>query len=284
MNQSRKRLLLIKDIEDKIQNMDENQLEKIENWIKLFSSPSPTKYKQEDLLSIHQITRHRYQDFYKKQFQLKRNSKTETKRFKLPEPETQLSTKFTDVIINRRSRRNYIRKSISLPTLSNLLYFTYGPTKSEKSNQGEFVYRTAPSAGALFPIELFIVVQRVNELKPGVYRYLAKDHELELYLSDIDEKDFFQAGMEQSFINDSAVVLLLTAFPNKIFWKYNIRSYRYIYLDAGHIAQNAYLAAEALNIGSCEIGAFFDDYLNSLFQFDEKEAFIVSLITIGVLY
>ena len=80
------------------------------------------------------------------------------------------------------------------------------------------------------------------------------------------------------------MVLLLTAFPNKIFWKYNIRSYRYIYLDAGHIAQNAYLAAETLNLGACEIGAFFDDYLNSLFQFDEKEAFIVSLITIGVLY
>jgi len=283
MNQSKKRSLLIKDIKDKIQNMGEDQLEKLRKNISITFYLYPQKYKQEDLLTIHQLTRHRYMDFYNKQFQLKGSSKTETKRFKLPEPEAQLSTKFTDVIINRRSRRNYIHKPISLQTLSNLLYFTYGRIKSEKSNQGEFAYRTAPSAGALFPVELFIVVKRVEDVDPGVYRYLAKDHELELYMTDIDEKAFYQAGMEQSFINDSAVVLLLTAFPNKIFWKYNIRSYRYIYLDAGHITQNAYLAAEALNLGACEIGAFFDDCLNSLFQFDEKEAFIVSLVTIGVL-
>ena len=177
----------------------------------------------------------------------------------------------------RRSFRDYRPIPLSREELSNLLWATQGIT--EKS----FVpwYRTSPSAGALHPIDTYLVVNRVEGLQPGIYFFDV----VEFRLSLIKEGDFSRpiagAALNQDLAADAAVVFIWVAVIQRCRQKYRQRAYRYIYLDCGHIAQNLYLAATALNLGCCGIAAMFDDEVNDLVGVDGKEETAIYLATVG---
>ena len=182
-----------------------------------------------------------------------------------------------EVIAQRRSIREFSRQPITFSELSQLIWATQGVT-SEASG---FEFRATPSAGALYPIETYIVVNRVKEISPGIYHYNVKEAKLSLLKEGDFGSDLCQAGLDQEMLEEAACVFIWTAIVERSKWKYRERAYRYIYMDAGHIGQNLYLAATALNLGCCTVGAFFDEEVDRLIEVDGKEEISVYLGAVG---
>ena len=199
----------------------------------------------------------------------------------LPEISTSLPEKtknFFDVIRDRRSRRDYMEQPITLKQLSILLWSIQGVL--------EFGYgyslRTAPSAGARHPLETYLTLNQVENQKPGLYRYLPFEHKLVQLSTDPKISGALaNACLGQDMLKKCAVSFIWTAVIERGRWKYQQRAYRYIYLDAGHVCQNLYLACEALGLGCCAIAAFDDDALNQILDVDGKEEFVIYLATVG---
>lgn len=183
---------------------------------------------------------------------------------KLPKSQFNDSIKFWDVIINRRSTRKFKKEYISLEELSLLLFGMSGLTRVFP----QFAFRTTPSAGGLFPIEIYAVVLNVNGIDPGIYHYNIREHSLELLKLGDFSINITEGCLDQMMVANSNVTFILTAIIERSKWKYLQRCYRYLYLDAGHIGQNLYLVAESLGLGACTIGAIYDDELNNLLDID----------------
>jgi SagB-type dehydrogenase family enzyme len=199
-------------------------------------------------------------------------------RLKLPVPETHGGRPLWDSIRERRSCRDFAETPMSRETLSQLLWASQGITKKFQG----FEFRAAPSAGALYPIETYLAVLNVSGLEPGIYHYDVRRHELEPMGKGDCRADIAAALLDQHFIRAANVVFLWTAVFQRSKWKYKQRAYRYVYLDAGQIAQNLALAAVALELGSCHIGALYDDEVNALLGVDGEEESIVYTTAVGI--
>jgi SagB-type dehydrogenase family enzyme len=145
----------------------------------------------------------------------------------------------------------------------------------------EYALRSAPSAGALYPIETYLSIQMVEGVEPGIYHYDVRQHELDLLRPGDFRAAVAEAALDQDFLAEAAVVFAWTAVFARSKWKYKERAYRYVYLDAGHIAQNVALAAVALGLGSCQIAALYDDEVNAVLGVDGKEESIVYMTALG---
>ena len=161
--------------------------------------------------------------------------------------------------------------------LSVLLFGMSGLTRTFPN----FAFRTVPSAGAKFPIEIYPVVNNVSEVEKGIYHYDIQKHELELLKGGDFGKSFTDAYYDQRRVKKSAVIFILTAMVDWTRNTYGARSYRYIYLDCGHIGQNLYLAAEVLGLNVCVIGRYYDDEINELLGLDENEEFTIYMGVVG---
>jgi SagB-type dehydrogenase family enzyme len=181
------------------------------------------------------------------------------------------------VMEHRRSKRDYGRESLSFDLLSQLVWATQGITARE----GPYLFRTVPSAGALYPIETYLIVHRIERLNPGIYHLDVARSSLELLREGDFSREIVEAALNQSMAASAAVVLVWTAVIKRSSGKYGERASRYIYLDAGHIGQNLYLAATALKLGCCTIGAFYDDKVNQVIGVDGKEETAIYLGIIG---
>ncbi|MFW9865315.1 MAG: SagB/ThcOx family dehydrogenase [Candidatus Thorarchaeota archaeon] len=186
------------------------------------------------------------------------------KIIRLPNPEFDEKIKFWGVILNRKSIRNFKDEPLSQSQLSLLLFGMTGLTRISPN----FAFRTVPSAGGLYPIEVYPVINNVKNLGRGIYHYNIPEHSLELIKDGDFRSEIAKACLDQGIAFKSAVNFVWTAVIERSKWKYLQRCYRYIYLDAGHIGQNFYLIAEALGLGACTIGAIFDDELNELLNID----------------
>ena len=186
------------------------------------------------------------------------------KKIDLPEPKFDETIQFWSVIKNRHSTRKFTEEALSLMDFSLLLFGMSGLNRTFP----QFSFRTVPSAGGLFPIEIYPVVNNVTNIQEGLYHYDIKNHAIEL----LKEGDFrgkvAEGCLDQKIAYNSAVNFIWTAMIDRSQWKYLQRCYRYIYLDAGHVGQNFYLVAEALNLGACTIGAIYDDELNQFLGID----------------
>jgi len=167
----------------------------------------------------------------------------------------------------RKSIRDFQDRPISKGQLAYLLWASTGIQRIEQG----YEFRTAPSAGALYPIETYVVVNNVKSLEPGVYHYSIRSHQLE----QLEQRDLRQqiaaAALGQGMCATAAAVFVWSAVFERCKWKYGQRAYRYIYLDAGHIAENLALAAVSLKLGTCEIGALYDDHVNAIIGIDGIE-------------
>jgi len=195
----------------------------------------------------------------------------------LPPPAVQGGPGLWEVLKTRRSVRAYTRDPMSIENLSQILWATQGITGSV----GEYKLRTAPSAGALYPIETYLLINRVDGLKPGLYHYDVETHQLDILKLGDYSREVRSGALDQQIAERASVVFIWSAIFQRSKWKYLQRAYRYIFLDAAHIAQNLALAAEGLGLGSCQIGALYDDYLNELLDFDVRDECVIYLSSIG---
>ena len=185
----------------------------------------------------------------------------------LPTPKFDEDLPFWKVIVNRQSLRKFSPEALDLEQVSSLLFGISGITR----NYPQFAFRTVPSAGGLFPIETYAVINNVDEIDQGIYHYNIKDHVLEcLKLGDY-RNEAMEACLDQKMVYNSPITFVWTAVIKRSKWKYLQRCYRYIYMDAGHVGQNFYLVAEALGLGACTIGAIYDSELNDLLEIDGVE-------------
>lgn len=195
----------------------------------------------------------------------------------LPAPEKTGGKPYWDMVAKRRTLRKFPAGAISLDNLSQLLWASQGITGKIR----EYELRSAPSAGALYPVETYMVVNKVEGLDPGLYHYGVREHALELLEKGNLGEKLMHAGLMQPVIRDSAVTFIWSAMIKRSRWKYGQRSYRYIYLDAGHIAQSVVMAAESLEMGCCLIGAFFDDEVNEVLKIDGEDETVVYMCAAG---
>jgi len=180
-------------------------------------------------------------------------------------------------ITKRHSVRSYSNESIKIRELSAMLWASTGIQRVEHDH----AFRTSPSAGALYPIETYVVVNRVEGLENGIYHYSVRDHALEtIRLGDFGV-EFANACLGQGMCAKAQALLVWTGIFARSKWKYKQRAYRYVYLDAGHIAGNLSLAAIGIGMGTCQIGAFFDEEVNDLLGIDGIEESVVYASTLG---
>ena len=182
-----------------------------------------------------------------------------------------------DVIAARRSERAYGDEPLTLAELARLLWADAGVT----AEQDGFALRTAPSAGGLYPIETYVIVHNVAGVEPGVYHYAVIDHALEQIAPGDRRVVVARAALGQPIAATAAALFVWTAVLERSQWKYGERAFRYIFLDAAHMAHNVALAAVALGLGGCQIAAFFDDEAASLLGVDTESEPVVYMATVG---
>jgi SagB-type dehydrogenase family enzyme len=198
-------------------------------------------------------------------------------KFALPEPVTAGGRPLWTVVSERRSVRRYSDQPLSMDDLSQLLWACQGVT----GTRGEYEFRASPSAGALYPVETYLVANDIEGLDPGVYHYSVLEHGLD-QLNAGDYRDLVaSAALDQPMAGRAPVVFIWTGIFQRCRWKYRQRAYRYVYLDAGHIVENLALAAVALDLGSCQIGALYDEEVNAIVGVDGVEESTIYMTVVG---
>ncbi len=184
-----------------------------------------------------------------------------------------------NALLQRRSVRQYQTRHLTRDELASLVWATQGVTAVSQN----YLMRTAPSAGALYPVETYLAIHTVEDMEPGIWHLNLPDFSLEL-LQGMDARPaLVQACLGQRFMAEAAVDFIWTGILNRAMWKYRERAIRYVFLDAGHICQNLMLAATALGLGCCPVGAFFDDEVESLVGVDGVEEVALYLASVGPL-
>ena len=202
---------------------------------------------------------------------------SESLRIALPPPSFGQAVSIWEVMKKRRSIREFKEERLSLSDLSQILWASQGITQKV---QGVSL-RTTPSAGALYPIETYLVINAVSELEAGVYHYAVETHELEQLKQGDFRIPITRTALDQEIAYFANVVFVWTAIFEWSKWKYQQRAYRYVYMDAGHIAQNVALSAVALGLSSCQLGALYDDEANVLLGVDGVHESTIYITAVG---
>jgi len=164
----------------------------------------------------------------------------------------------------RRSVREFGAAALRLAEIAQLLWAAQGVT----ARGG---YRTAPSAGALYPLEVYAVAARVERLAPGVYRYDPAEHRLLVVSGEDRGAELARAAYGQDWLREAPAILVLTGVERRTTRKYGQRGERYVLLEAGHAAQNALIQAVALGLGATVVGAFDDERVRTVLGLEAAE-------------
>jgi SagB-type dehydrogenase family enzyme len=200
----------------------------------------------------------------------------------LPAKETFQSFHGTDLveaIEGRRSLRRFQSLPLSLAELSFLLWATQGISRVISSASA---LRTVPSAGCRHAFETYLVVNNVETLEEGVYRYLPVEHAL-VFEHQIDNMTtrLTEATHGQGFIATAPVTFAWTVIPYRMEWRYDLSAHRVIAMDVGHVCQNLYLACEAIRAGTCAIAAYHQEKMDALLKVDGEDEFTLYLAPVG---
>lgn len=186
-------------------------------------------------------------------------------RISLPQPKMTGEMSVEEAIFRRRSIRTFQDEALTLSELSQVLFAAQGITEKTRG------FRTAPSAGALYPLELYAVVGKVEGIAPGVYRYHPEEHAIERVLEGDKRVELFRSALYQESIQEAPVTLVFTAIYERTTRRYGERGIRYVHMEAGHAAQNVYLEAQALGLGTVAIGAFQDEEVAQILRLPRNE-------------
>ncbi|HOI93278.1 MAG TPA: SagB/ThcOx family dehydrogenase [Syntrophobacter fumaroxidans] len=191
-------------------------------------------------------------------------AETKVQPIKLSQPRTRGSVSIEEALLKRRSVRSYTGVPLSIEELSQLLWAAQGMSHPRG-------YRTAPSAGALYPLEFLVAAGRVGALSPGVYRYDPHRHEIVLHREGDRRANLRRAALDQSAVGNAPAVLIFCAVYERTTRKYGERGVRYAMMEAGHAAQNVHLQVVSLGLGTVLIGAFRDDQVKSVLELGGNE-------------
>ena len=200
-------------------------------------------------------------------------SATAQDTIRLPAPATRGAVSLEETLRARRSVRGFTDEALTLAQLSQLLWAAQGITDAEG-------HRTAPSAGARYPIELYVVAANVSGLPAGVYKYRPREHDLVRHLDGDRRSRLVEAAVRQDWILTAAAVVAITSVDERTRARYHDRTERYVAIEAGHVGQNLCLQAVALGLGTTVVGAFQDDSVTSALSLERSERPIV-LIPVG---
>ena len=195
----------------------------------------------------------------------------------LPEPETVGGAPLWDAMASRRSVREYTPDPLTLIELSQLLWACQGTT----ARKGPHLFKTAPSAGARYPCETYVVLHRCEGIDAGVYRYLNDSHALARRRRGDVSQSIADAAMRQDMAAQAPAVFAWTAVFDRTTSRYRQRGYRYVYLDAAHIAAHLALAAVGMGLASCQIAALYDDAVNTVLGCDGVRESILYMSVVG---
>jgi SagB-type dehydrogenase family enzyme len=174
---------------------------------------------------------------------------------KLPLPQLEGKMSVEEALARRRSRRVFKDYSLTIEQVSQLLWSAQGITEERNG------LRTAPSAGALYPLDIYLVVgkDKVEDLKVGVYHYNPRQHSLTIILEEDQRRELARACLGEKFIEDAPVSLIITAEFSRITNKFGKRGIYFAYMEAGHVGQNVYLQVESLGLGTVVFGGFYEE-------------------------
>mgnify|MGYP006291593073 CR=1 FL=1 len=181
----------------------------------------------------------------------------------LPEPQYESDTPLEEALRQRRSIRDYGEEPLTLAEVGQLLWSAQGITNQRG-------YRTAPSAGALYPLELYVVVGEVERLSPGVYHYDPQSHALERTGDGDRRQALASEALGQASVRRGAIDIVFTAIYERTTDKYGHRGRRYAHMEAGHAAQNVYLQCVSLELGAVVVGAFRDKSVQDVLELPEE--------------
>jgi len=187
-----------------------------------------------------------------------------SKSIQLPQPATRGKISLEETIKKRRSRRDFEDKALSLRQVSQILWSAQGITE-EKGYK-----RAAPSAGALYPLEIYLVISNVKALEAGVYHYNPADHSLDLILEGNHQVALAETCLRQMFIADAPISIIITAQYERTMSKYGERGIRYVHIEVGHVGQNICLEAVSLGLGVVTVGAFWDKEVSRVLHLPEE--------------
>ena len=189
---------------------------------------------------------------------------------KLPEPQHDSDISIEQSLLQRRSARSYTDEPLTLREVSQLLWAAQGVTDPRG-------FRTAPSAGALYPLEVYVVAGNIQNLLSGIYRYEPDKHQLIRIASGDKRADLANAALGQRPVKEGGIAFVFTAVYERTTGKYGDRGIRYIHIEVGHAAQNLCLQAAAIGLGTVTIGAFYDEQVATLLNLpkDEQPLYII---------
>ncbi|ADT84350.1 SagB/ThcOx family dehydrogenase [Thermococcus barophilus] len=190
-------------------------------------------------------------------------------KIKLPAPKREGRMSLEEAIDRRKSIRRYKDESLTIEEVSQVLWAAYGINRWGK--------RTSPSAGACYPFEVYVVVENVEGLSPGIYRYDGEAHRLELIREGHFRKSLAEACLGQRCVATAPVNIVIVAHYERTTGRYGERGVRYVHIDAGHMGQNIYLQATALNLGTVAVGAFRDEEVKKVLEVPGEPLYIFPL-------
>lgn len=182
----------------------------------------------------------------------------------LPAPRLESDFSLERALRERRSIREFSKAPLTQQEVSQLLWAAQGIT-------GRDGLRTAPSAGALYPLELYLVVGAVEGLDPGIYKYVPAGHTLVKVISGDQRRKLAAAALGRDSVADAAAVLVFTGVEKRTTGKYGSRGVRYVHIETGHTAQNVFLQATALGLGAVVVGAFDDKKVGEILNLPQGE-------------
>jgi len=182
----------------------------------------------------------------------------------LPEPRHQSEISVEETLLKRRSIRSYKDQPLELAEVSQLLWSAQGITDP-------YGFRTAPSAGALYPLEVYLVAGKVKDLDSGIYKYIPERHKLRQTGKGDKRAELCRAALGQSCVRTAPVSIVFAAVYERTTSKYGERGIRYVHMEAGHAAENVYLQAVSLKLGTVVIGAFYDSKVKQVVGLENAE-------------
>lgn len=201
--------------------------------------------------------------------------------FKLPESQAPLDMRISEVFEKRRSSRGLSPVTVSMESLAALLRAGYGETRENKDGVFPRPFRTVPSAGALYPLELYFHTVHTVGLEAGLYHY-SPSRDVVTRIRDGDGSRFISEGLVQRTLAfDCSIFFFISGLPERSTFKYGNRGYRFLLMEAGHMAQNLSLTATALSFGCICVGGFFDRPIDEYLGFDGLNQSVFYLLAIG---
>ncbi len=189
-------------------------------------------------------------------------------KLKLPKPRYKSEVSVEEALLKRRSVRSYQKSPLTLEEVSQLLWAAYGVT-------ADWGGKTCPSAGATYPLVIYLVAGEVKDLKPGVYQYLPEEHSLKLVLEKDVRKELTAAAWQQEYILKAPINIIITANYERTTSHYGERGIRYVHMEVGHCGQNIHLQCETMGLGTVVIGAFNDKEVKRILNIKEDVLYIM---------